>query len=454
MSTEQRQNTFFKINYGLLLLTAGAFFFSRYIFFPLALVWFVVAIAEWNWRERFNSLKQSGMLPLTILFLLFYALYLFGPLHSENTSAAISDWEYKIWFLVCPISIMPLLPKLSRKQLDLVLVVFTIAIALVAISCMANSCIMLVQKWQYYKGEMKPLPFPRAVDCFTYTRATALPLGTMGHPSYCAMYEICAWLIAAEFLRQKNAWMENKHLKRSFIAAICLFPVHILLLQSKIGVILLAIIATVFFIITYCTNWKRILAACILLCSACAISLMFISKSENRVAIGIRNLSNITERADHNPSESNAIRLALWQNSMELIEDHWAFGIGNGDIFEELQEKAVEHNYTYIAKYRFNSHSQFLQCWLGLGLLGLVLLTGIIAYAGIASCKGKSLTSALIVLTFALNLLVESMLEQYSGATFIPIFIGIFTYRALIKPCGQEMSESHNPSNPPSTSAE
>ena len=446
MLTTQRQNTFLQINYGLLLLTAGTFFFSRYIFLPIALLWLLVVIVEWNWKDRYNTLKENKMLLIAALFLLFYLLYIFGPLHSENINAAISDWEYKIWFLAAPICIMPLLPKLSRKQLDLVLLVFTLAIVLVTISCFIMSCILFIN------------PPEKIVNCphkaFFYMLATALPIGTMGHPSYCSLYETCAWLIAAEFLRKKNPWLKNRHLKRLLIACLCLFSIHTLLLQSKVGVFFFLIVIAIYFVLTFCTNRKRLVITCVLFSIVCFLGIMFIAKSNSRLAKGVRNLSTLTERVENNPQESNAIRVALWGNSIELLEGHWLTGIGNGDIYDALHEKAVEHNYIYIASGKFNTHSQILQCYLGFGILGGLLIIALMIVPAVICIKNKSLTSTLIILAFILNVLVESMLEQYSGATLIPIFTAIFTYRAMLKPCNEDESALHNPSNPPLTSCE
>lgn len=434
MLTDKRANTFLKINYGLLIATVSLFYFARTIFLPIALLWLVLAFAEWNWKERFNTLKENNLLVISGLFLFLYFLYLIGPLWSDNVSTAISEWEYKIWILVCPICILPLLPKLTRKQIDLLLVCFTLTILLVSLLCMSHSL---------YAFLNDPEPDVHTkIYHFYYRHASMLPEMSFSHSSYCSMYEGIAWLIVAEFLHKKNCWMEHKVLKGLFIAALIILPVHIYFLQSKMGTLTFALSLVIYIIIFFNSPKRHILATCAVLLALMGGGTWYLVKnydtdptnSDNRIA---NSLSNFKHADRSNPRESSAIRLAIWPITYEIGKEQWLIGTGTGDALDEIHVKAVEHNYRYIASGKFNCHNQFLQVWLTLGVMGLIPFLAIFVCLFVYAFRRKDITNILFVAIIGVNLLVECMLEVYAGGTLIPIFTVILFYRAQAEAQGE-----------------
>lgn len=434
MLTNKRANTFLKINYGLLIATVSLFYFARTIFLPLALLWLVLTFAEWNWKERYKTLKDNNLLIVASLFLFIYLLYLVGPLWSNNIPTAISEWEYKIWILVCPLCIMPLLPKLTRKQIDLLLVCFTLTILLVSLLCMAHSLHAFLSDPETNTEEK--------IYHFYYRHASMLPLMSFSHSSYCSMYEGIAWLIVAEFLHKKNAWMEHKALKVLFIAALIILPIHIYFLQSKMGTLTFALSLLIYIIVFFNSPKRHIIATCTVLLALAGACGWYLVKnhdtdttnSDNRIANSISNFQH-ADRTD--PRESTAIRLAIWPITYEIGKEHWLIGTGTGDALDEIHHKAVEHKYHYIASGKFNCHNQFLQIWLTLGLFGLIPFLAIFVCLFISALKKCDLTNILFFFIIGVNLLVECMLEVYAGGTLIPIFTVILFARAQMEPCGK-----------------
>lgn len=418
MPNTRRQEIFRHINVALLFLTAGAFIASQFLFLTLACLWLLLAMMEWNWKERYNTLKDSHLLPLAACCLGLYLCYLFSPLLSDNVGKAISDWEYKIWFLVAPICVMPLIPKLQRKELSLAMILFTVPILLWAVISMGHSAYMYHQT-----GHTFHLFYQHA--CLQ----TSIPL-TFCHPSYFAMYEIIAWIIAAEMLLRKNKWIEHRRLRIGVAVlmwgSLLILPVHIFFLQSKMGFVLFGVTLLIYVVIALNRGKRRWVLTALVLAAIIGSVAGYIYKEhgrvtkncDNRIANSFINLKT-ADRDD--PRESSAIRIALWKSAIEIGKDHWFCGIGSGDVLDELHDKAVEHHYAYISSGKFNCHNQYLQIWLGVGIIGLLLFISIFGIAFYICVRKRSLGGSIIIVIFALNLFVECMLERYAGATLIPI---------------------------------
>lgn len=414
MTDTRRQQIFHRINLAMLLITAATFIASQFLFLIMACVWLLIAFIEWNWKERYHTLKENRLLALAFCSLGLYLCFLLSPLLSDNVGKAISDWEYKIWFLAGPICVMPLIPKLQRKELSLAMILFTIPILLWAVISMGHSLYCYL-----HTGHTFHLFYQHA------TLPTSIPM-SFGHPSYFALYEIIAWIIAAELLLRRNEWLKHRIVAILLWSCLLVLPVHIFFLQSKMGFVLFGATLLIYVVVALNRNKRRYALTALVLAALIASVSLYIYKEhgrmtkncDNRIANSFINLKT-ADRDD--PRESSAIRIALWKNALELGKDHWFCGIGSGDVLDELHDKAVEHHYAYISSGKFNCHNQYLQVWLGVGVIGLLLFVSIFGIAFFICVRKRSLGGSIIIVIFALNLFVECMLERYAGATLIPI---------------------------------
>lgn len=414
MPNIRRQQIFHRINIAMLLFTAATFFVSQFIFFVIACTWLLLAIIEWNWKERYRTLKENRLLALAFCCLGLYLCYLISPLWSDNAGKAISDWEYKIWFLVGPVCIMPLIPKLQRREMSLAMILFTFPTILFALASMGHSIYFYILTGKTFHLFYQHATFPLPISM------------SFSHPSYFALYEIITWIVAAEFLLRRNEWLKYRIVSILFWCCIIILPIHIFFLQSKMGFVLFGVTLLIYVTVVLNRRKRRYALTAIVLASIIASVGLYIYKEhgrmtkncDNRIANSLINLKT----ADRNdPRESSAIRIALWNNAMEIGKDHWFCGIGTGDVLDQLHDKAIEHHYTYISSGKFNCHNQYLQVWLGVGVIGLLLFVSIFGIAFFICVRKRSLGGSIIIVIFALNLFVECMLERYAGATLIPI---------------------------------
>ncbi|MBO4645446.1 MAG: O-antigen ligase family protein [Bacteroidales bacterium] len=417
----QKSVVFQKINYFLLAFTVSAFYFCRYIFMPLAIVFLLLAVVENNWRERYHLLKQRGWLGFAAVMLAFYLLYMVGTLYSSDVGLAFSEWEYKIWLLVAPVALLPILARTTRRQNDLLLLCFVISVLVVAVLCMLHSVIEYVRTDNVFS--------------FFYMNAGRLPLNSFSHPSYCAMYETVCMVIVIEFLRGKNELLEGRWRRRLSWLALGVFLLHIFLLQSKMAVLVFAALFLFYLIFLLNLHQRRVWATLGILLVLVVGGVMLVSRMNTRV---VNSLQTYQEADKVDPQESSAIRMALWQCSWEIYEKNWAFGVGPGDVLSELHDREVAHGYVYLSQHSAKCHNQYLQNMVALGIPGLLVLLAFWAWPAVFAWRKKDLLTLLLIFIVGANMLVDCVLQYYPGSTFTPIFLSICFARGHSMPCGEK----------------
>jgi O-antigen ligase len=127
-------------------------------------------------------------------------------------------------------------------------------------------------------------------------------------------------------------------------------------------------------------------------------------------------------------------RLLQWKNVSELLteNDAWVLGLSPGNAQEKLDSKYLSkdmYSGTVERQERgflgYNTHNQFLESTLHLGILGLVVFLAMIAGLIQMCIKGRSIQLSFSVMMLIAFCFTESVLETQYGLvifTFFPIF--------------------------------
>ena len=154
----------------------------------------------------------------------------------------------------------------------------------------------------------------------------------------------------------------------------------------------------------------------------------FAPQLSSRIHNSINSITT-TKKIDPKTTESNASRILVWRSSKEIISKNFFFGVGTGDIKDELKKQNLESGYTGVANLNMNAHNQFLNTHVALGIFGsLSLLFAFITtfYNGI---RKRIIVLPLVVLILFLSLLTESFFETQAGivpGAFLLCLIGSY----------------------------
>jgi O-antigen ligase len=140
--------------------------------------------------------------------------------------------------------------------------------------------------------------------------------------------------------------------------------------------------------------------------------------------LAVQNIS--IQHLDKTSSESNTIRLLVWEQSVQLIKDNFWFGLGVGDANDALYKAYANNGITGALEHRLNAHNQYLQTFLGMGFFGFLLLLYLSLGELIKGIGKKNVMLSFFSLLICLNFLVESMLQAVAGTLFFAFFFCLF----------------------------
>jgi len=356
----------------------------------------------WGTEGHFlKKLKENGL--MILLFSMMFWVYLGGLIHTENMNAGIFDLVLKFSFLAFPfifgvMDFKILNPKSSQALLQF-FVGFTFFSALL---CLINASNLYLANGQ--------------VSSFFYA-----DLSYILHPSYFSLY--INFTIGIIFWQIFN---KRDHLSSTvYIIYLILFPffvLFIILLESKAGLIglvaLLMIIA--FYIAKYQGNIKR--ALIFLLASGLFIFIIFqmIPNSTQRINSVVESVSEENSTAANHSVAST--RLYLWEAAWDLVQKNPIFGVGTGDVKDELMKQYEVQDNTRAIGNNYNPHNQYLQSTVALGLFGLLSLLFTVLYPIYYGFKKNEMLFLILGVLMAINILVESMFERQAGVMFFAFF--------------------------------
>ena len=223
-------------------------------------------------------------------------------------------------------------------------------------------------------------------------------------------------------------------LKVCYILTLIWFCFFIFLLSSKAGIIagFSAFLILIFYDLF---KGKNIFLHSILILII-ASSFYFALKNNNRFAA----VNTAIERSKNNvsTSESSAVRLLVWSSTINILKTDWLFGVGTGDIHEELNKEYKKNNYESALKEQLNVHNQFLVTFLGQGIVGLICILLLFFYPLKIFWKNKDLIALLFLFICAINFLFESMLNNQAGVVFFAFFYSFFIFTNFNKSANTE----------------
>ncbi len=231
------------------------------------------------------------------------------------------------------------------------------------------------------------------------------------HRSYWATYTALAstWILYL-LLSGQVKW------KFPFVLVWGILSCSTFLTISKAGIIIWMILTfTVFLQYVMRKKWWKLLATGV---AGVVFLVAFLLMSNSRIASRFQEIPKAISavKTENNPSvESNTARMIMWSTSFKVIKDNWLAGAGTGDVKDVLHAKNVQLKNTGAAELNLNSHNQFLNTFVQLGLVGFLLLVMLFVVTFRNAIRVKSVYGVLFAATMILTMLFESFVETQAG---------------------------------------
>jgi len=370
--------------------------YSLYLFaflIPLNPKWYgycifliiVESIFKYRRIEKMQILNLISLKNPFIWLVGFYFFHVIGLFNTSNFEFANRDLGMKSTFVIFPLYFTLVRPNLNLTKL------FQLFLYGCIFSLLLYGVIGFIQ---FFK------------DGFIQTGGK---FSFWMHRGYYATYLLLAFtFFFTEAIRKNKLTIFS-------VAILSLLLIGTLITESKVGILI--IFMNAFFLFFYFLK-KRIgwLKSTIIFFVICLITVFSVSKilsDNNRFSGALYNLKN--KNVDITSIESTTARILMWETSIELISRNLFFGVGTGDVKDELQKLNYEKGYTGVADSNLNAHNQFLNSWIALGIVGLIALLGVFVTLFIAKYYDNMLFVRFFAISLFLVFLTESFLEVQAG---------------------------------------
>ncbi|MBS1651542.1 MAG: O-antigen ligase family protein [Bacteroidetes bacterium] len=375
------------------LLPFGGLYLSAII-----ILWGVASFLNINKNDFINGIKQTPLLLIWLFALYtFLSALLFGGEDQEVNHAI----ETKLSFIFLPYLIFCFnYPNAIIKRCFVSFVS----------GCFFASLLLIIRA-VYFAANGAP-------EYFFYTK-----FSWFIHASYFSMYLCFAGvLIVAYYFKWFN---KNKSIIYFSYALLLIFTVSIFFCSSKMGIITWLIISTLLLFKQYKTKLslqKTALLLFTLILVLISIYILFPKSFERFTSITHLNTASI----DKTSAESTTVRFLIWEQALTLIKKNLLFGVGVGKTNASLYEMYSNNGLSGAFEHKLNSHNQFLQTFIGLGIVGFIILFYLTAYQLLKAIKKQQFVLLLFSVLIFCNFLVESMLETSAGVLFFTFFYSMF----------------------------
>ncbi len=352
----------------------------------------------------FDDVKSGVRKMLTnkwsYVFILFFVLHVLGYFFSINKAEALSGIEIKLPFIFLPLLIFT--SNFNELQLKKIVISFVSGCVLLAFTCLFRATYL------YYAMD---------TNAFFYSDFTYFL-----HPSYFSMYFVFAQLIVMLYYKTWLSHLKYLNLKIGFISLV--FLVCIFLASSKMGVITaFTILPVTLFVLLINRGYKKsMIVFLVALIAITGLAYKLFPSPFQRLQSAFT-VTTSSQSIDLSATESTAVRILIWKQAINIIKENFVFGTTPGDANDALYQSYQKNGLTGAIKKKLNAHNQFLQTFIGIGILGFILLflmtVGAIVFGFIKRNYALVLFSFLI--TF--NFLVESMLQAQAGFIFFTFFL-------------------------------
>ncbi|MEA3317270.1 MAG: O-antigen ligase family protein [Bacteroidota bacterium] len=138
-------------------------------------------------------------------------------------------------------------------------------------------------------------------------------------------------------------------------------------------------------------------------------------------------IDNLKKGFDYS-GHSSVKRIIYVKTAIKVIERNFLFGVGTGDVKDELQKQYVKDNSILPKSERRMAHNQFVSFFHAFGLVGFVLIIFAFIYPIFYEKMYKNYLFCVFFIIAFLSMLNEDTIETHIGISFVILFYSLFIF--------------------------
>lgn len=356
-------------------------------------------------KQKIDKIRLKKFLPL----FLFYGILLVSVTYSDNVNEAFKMANRWLPFLLLPLIFSII--NISKKDYFRLMKIF---IFWMAILCVYSHTMVLIK---LYKNN--DILYNIFNSHYSYL---SLSKGTINlHSTYYAYFILIAIVFLINFLFTEKRWK----IRLLYFILIGYFTFFIFHLSARLPIAVLFIfynIALIYYFFKQKKIWKGVLFLVLLyMVSSLVIYNVRITRYRFQHLLGFT-------YSDGTHHEDGKDKILQWKAGI-AANKNMIFGNGAGDANQSIFDSYNAMGLSKYAEREYNAHNQFIQTYVGMGLIGLAVLLFIFFYYFRDYYRnGHFVAYSLLFLTFIL-FQTESYLERHNGIVMFVFLICFLHFR-------------------------
>ena len=357
--------------------------------------------------ERNKRNNTTGNKKLFFIFTVTYLLYGISMLYTSNITEGWQNMEKKLSFIIFPLFfLLSDLSYLSSKHTKTIFYSFMAGL----LSFIAGNL-----GWGLFDYIVLEAPLQRLLG-WEITKIHPI------HHTYIAMY--CCFGIAYCFIELFENKSKSIFCTAFLVATTITSTLFVVLVESRAGILCMILLYALLFVWLFLVKKQRrttIMAGCSLVALVVMFFILFPSGWQ-RIVKTQQTLSSNTED----------IRITLLRAGIDVATENWVVGTGIGDRNDVLVKYYEENN---LPCGDLNSHNQFIDTTISIGILGLLSLLSYFIVPIILSIKNRQYNFAFLLFLFmiAFNSIFEAVFESQTGILFFNFIFCMFFFSAFVQ---------------------
>jgi hypothetical protein len=120
-------------------------------------------------------------------------------------------------------------------------------------------------------------------------------------------------------------------------------------------------------------------------------------------------------------------RIEYWKNASAIIKNNWLFGVGTGDVNDEIQSMYERRHSPLNKDRRHRAHNSYLTFWTAFGVLGLIYFIAMQLEFFRFQWRKKNLLGVFFIAIAGITFLFEDTLETQMGITYFSFFYALLS---------------------------
>ena len=388
----------------------GIYYWYIPIFMVLWMIFWLIAVFLKK-EILFNVSGKYGF--LFLLFLLYYLWQICGMLYTSNLHEGFRNLALRLSLFIFPLVLVQ--PgELIRSKAILLARLFAFSTAAYMVFCFGFA---LFRSIQNNNGIFVFDPHPPEAPWLNYFYGMYLAI--FQHPSYLSMFLLLSAYISLEILIESKSRI-NKILCITSIIII-LFSVYFL--SSRAAILTIIISFPIYLLFRYKINHLTIRSLIwFLIPMFIFIPLLITNPRFKRLFNDDSNLLTSEVLQDES-------RIVTWKAGINIIKKNLVFGVGTGDIQDELNKK---YNNTPLMDANvinnFNTHNQFIEIMAENGLIGILLFLILFSQMIFISISERNVIYFVFIIIIMVSFFFETMLNRLAGVSFFSLFSFLLLY--------------------------